>query len=151
MSAICRAIGDDYVILVKHHPFVKEKHPIPEELSHRVIDVYDYPSVNDLLFVTDVLISDYSSVIFEASLLDIPMLFYGFDLDEYIRTRDFYYEFRDFVPGKIVYNQEELISALKTGDFEAEKVSVFKNRFFDYTDGKSTQRVCELIKSLLNN
>ena len=150
VGKISRELGDDYVILVKHHPFVEAKHPIPDECADRVIDVWDYPSVNDLLFVTDILISDYSSVIFEASLLDIPMLFYGFDLDEYIAARDFYYEFRDFVPGKIVVNQDEIIQSIKDQDFHQEKVETFKNRFFEYTDGKSTERVCQLIKSLLN-
>ena len=61
----------------------------------------------EALSFVDALITDYSSVVFEASLLKIPMLFYVFDLEQYIATRGFYYEFETFVPGKIVSNFEE--------------------------------------------
>ena len=106
--------------------------------------------MNDLLFVTDLLITDYSSVVFEASLLDIPMLFYAFDLDEYIENRDFYYDFKEFIPGKTVFLQDELIKAVQSNDFESEKVEKFKHKFFDDIDGQSSQRVANKIISLLN-
>ena len=102
-----------------------------------------------MLFVTDLLITDYSSVVFEASLLDIPMLFYVFDLEEYIESRDFYYDFKSFIPGKEVRTQEQLVSCILNSDFEQEKTEAFKNRFFDYKDGCSSQRAAELIESLL--
>ena len=98
-----------------------------------------------MLFVTDLLITDYSSVIFEASLLNIPMLFYAYDLDEYISSRDFYYEFKGFVPGKIVCSADELINSIKEKDFEAEKINDFKNKFFDSLDGKSSKRIADKI------
>ena len=91
-----------------------------------MLDLSDEDELNDLLFVTDLLITDYSSVVFEASLLDIPMLFYAFDLFDYISKRDFYYDFESFVPGKIVFSQRELTEAITTGDFESEKVPPFK-------------------------
>jgi len=84
-------------------------------------------------------------VVFEAALLDIPMLFYAFDLEEYISQRSFYFEFKNFVPGKIVYTQKELEEAIKNKDFQEEKIHSFKSKFFDYTDGKSTERVTNLI------
>lgn len=65
-------------------------------------------------------------MVFEASLLDIPMLFYAFDLFDYISKRDFYYDFESFVPGKIVFSQRELTEAIVAGDFESEKVPPFK-------------------------
>ena len=95
--------------------------------------------------ITDLLITDYSSVVFEASLLDIPMLFYAFDLFDYISKRDFYYDFESFVPGKIVFSQRELTEAIVAGDFESEKVPPFKTKFFDHLDGRSSRRVADLI------
>ena len=95
--------------------------------------------------MTDLLISDYSSVIFEASLLDIPMLFYAYDLSEYIATRDFYYEYETFLPGKLVTTLTDLITAIENNDFQSEKIQKFKYRFFDDHDGKSAQRVASLI------
>ena len=118
---------------------------IPEGYKDRVLDLSDEDELNDLLFVTDLLITDYSSVVFEASLLDIPMLFYAFDLFDYISKRDFYYDFESFVPGKIVFSQRELTEAIVAGDFESEKVPPFKTKFFDHLDGRSSRRVADLI------
>ena len=110
-----------------------------------IIDMSDEDELNDLLFVTDLLVTDYSSVIFEASLLNIPMMFYAFDLYDYIASRDFYYDFEGFVPGKIVFSENELINCINAKDFESEKVNGFKNKFFDDLDGKSSKRVADLI------
>ena len=140
----------EYVIIIKHHPFVNNRVEIPAEYEGKIIDMYDNEELNELLFITDVLITDYSSVVFEASLLDIPMLFYSFDLQNYIATRGFYYEYDSFVPGKIVYNMDSLIEAIDKKDFESEKIDAFKHKFFDELDGKAGQRVANLIVSLLD-
>nr|MDE5670119.1 CDP-glycerol glycerophosphotransferase family protein [Eubacterium sp.] len=146
-------IGDDYAVLIKLHPYCKERFEISEKYKDRIIDFSDNVELNDLLFVTDLLITDYSSVIFEASLLDIPMLFYTYDLYLYIKERDFYYDFESFVPGKILYSEKEIAESIENEDFEQDKVSSFKYKFFDKLDGLSSQRVADLvIKCLeLNN
>lgn len=139
------ALPADTALLIKYHPFCPERPVIPEGYKDRVLDLSDEDELNDLLFVTDLLITDYSSVVFEASLLDIPMLFYAFDLFDYISKRDFYYDFESFVPGKIVFSQRELTEAIVAGDFESEKVPPFKTKFFDHLDGRSSRRVADLI------
>ena len=149
-NEICATLNEEYAIIIKLHPFCKEKYKIDEKYKDRIIDLSNADELNDLLFVTDLLITDYSSVVFEASLLDIPMLFYAFDLDEYIENRDFYYDFKEFIPGKTVKTQDELITAVKNNDFESEKIENFKHTFFDDIDGKSSQRVADKIISLLN-
>lgn len=143
-------LGGEYAVLIKLHPFCHERFDIDETYSDFIIDLSDDDELNDLLFVTDLLVTDYSSVIFEASLLNIPMLFYAFDLYSYISSRDFYYDFEGFVPGKIVFSQTELTSSIQNGDFQSEKVEGFKNKFFDHLDGRSSQRVAELILENLN-
>lgn len=142
-------IGSEYAIIIKLHPFCKERYVIDEKYKDCIFDFSDEDELNDLLFITDLLITDYSSVVFEASLLDIPMLFYSFDLTEYVLSRDFYYEYEYFVPGKIVYNQSELTNSIINSDFECDKVDNFKNLFFDNLDGNSTQRVADKILSVL--
>lgn len=142
---VLEQLGEEYVIIIKHHPFVERKHPVDSSVSDRVLDLSSESEINDLLFVTDVLITDYSSVIFEASLLDIPMLFYAFDLEDYVVNRDFYYPFKKFVPGKIVRNVEQICNAIVNQDYELQKVKAFKHRFFDHLDGKSSERVAEFI------
>ena len=145
LNEVCKKLPNDYAIIVKHHPFVKDIQSIPKEYEDRVIDLSQDTELNDLLFVTDVIITDYSSLVFEASLLDIPMVFYVFDLEKYIRERDFYFDFKLYAPGKIVYSQEQLINAIIDGDFSTERIKPFADMFFDYRDGKSTDRVVKLI------
>ena len=148
---IFERFGDEYRIIIKHHPHVNNKLVIEDEYKDRVIDLSKNEELNELLFVTDILITDYSSVIFEATLLDIPMLFYAFDLDEYISSRGFYCEYISFIPGKLVENMDEIIDALMVGDFEADKIIEFKQDFFDDLDGKSGKRASDFIKRLMKN
>ena len=149
LEKVCESIGKEYVILVKMHPFVNNPVVIPEKYKDRIYDFSENSELNDLLIITDLLITDYSSAVFEASLLDIPMLFYAYDLSEYIATRDFYYEYEPFLPGKLVQTLPELITAINENDFETEKIAAFKNRFFDHLDGKSSERVADMIKELV--
>jgi CDP-glycerol glycerophosphotransferase (TagB/SpsB family) len=151
LKQIYEGIGNEYGIIIKHHPFIKEKIKVPEEYKDVIINLSQNSEINDLLFISDLVITDYSSIIFETSLLNVPMLFYAYDLDEYIDSRDFYYEYETFVPGKIVFNQKELINAIINQDFEAEKIDKFKDKFFEELDGKSAKRVLNLVYDLLGS
>ena len=133
----------DSVLIVKLHPFVKRRIEIPDEYAHRILDASDYREVNDILFIVDVLITDYSSIIYEMSLLKKPMLFFAFDQKHYEATRDFYEPYEELVPGKIVHDFDELMTALKNKDYEFEKMEGFIKKNFKYTDGKSTDRVID--------
>ena len=145
MNQLYEQLGQEYAIIIKHHPFTKERHKIKKEYADYIVDMSSNSELNDLLFVTDLLITDYSSVVFEASLLDIPMLFYVYDLKQYVATRGFYYEFETFVPGKIVYEFDEIAPIIQAGDFHQEKIDPFKRRFFDGLDGQSAKRTADLI------
>lgn len=145
-----RKIGDylkksKSVMIIKMHPFVSNVVKIPEGYEDVFIDASEYREVNDILFITDVLITDYSSVIYEMSLLNKPMLFYAFDLKSYVADRGFYEPYETMVPGKIVKNVQEMLKALEENDFEQNKLEKFVERNFTYRDGKSTDRVIELI------
>lgn len=133
------------IMIIKMHPFVSNTVKIPDEYKDVFVDATEYREVNDILFITDLLITDYSSVIYEMSLLRKPMMFYAFDLESYVSERGFYEPYEKIVPGKIVYNIQELLKALEEEDFESEKLDEFIKRNFTYTDGKSTDRVIELV------
>lgn len=148
-GVLLKQLGEEYILIIKHHPFVTDIHPVDETVKSRVMDLSKESEINDLLFVTDILITDYSSVIFEASLLDIPMLFYAFDLEEYVVNRDFYYPFKNFVPGRIVRSLTDIICAVKEQQYEKEKVESFKHRFFDDLDGRASERVADFVLGLL--
>ncbi len=143
IAALCRRTNSVFVF--KMHPFVKDIVYIPDSLSDVIFDLSAEREINDLLFITDTLITDYSSVIYEASLLNIPMLFYAYDLEEYISSRDFYEPFEGFVPGKIVRTLDELLTCVENNDCEQEKVEPFCAKNFEYRDGKSTDRVIDWI------
>ena len=95
--------------------------------------------------MSDVVVTDYSSLVFEYSTLGRPMVFYAYDLEEYISTRDFYEPFEEFVPGRIVRTFGELLDALRTGEYEIEKVAPFAKRHVSHLDAGSTDRVIDLL------
>ena len=145
------ALPENTVLATKMHPYLTER-PTCQRAEHanRFIDLTDRYDVNDLLFVSSVLITDYSSVVYEASILNLPMLFYAFDLESYCKERDFYCDYASFVPGRIVRTMEELTHALQTEDYQQEKVAPFYTRNFDDTAGKATQNVVHFAKELLH-
>lgn len=129
------------IVLFKMHPFVKNKLKIPNKFKKYFLDISELREVNDLLFITDILISDYSSLIYEFAVFKKPMLFYAFDLEDYITTRDFYESYETFVPGKIVQTFEALMESLNNEDFDQYKVEPFLNKHFKYQDGRSSERL----------
>lgn len=129
------------VVLFKMHPFVRNRLHIKNEYRKYFIDISDLREVNDVLFITDILISDYSSLIYEFAVFKRPMLFYAFDLEDYITTRDFYENYESFVPGKIVESFDELINSLYEKDYDQYKVEPFLNKHFKYQDGRSSERL----------
>ena len=133
------------VIIFKMHPFVEEPVPIPEECKDRMLDLGSYPNINDLFYVTDLLITDYSSNIYEFSLMRKPMLFYAFDIDEYTKERGFHRDYRTNVPGKIAETFDELYSAIETNDFCFEKVEEYISNNFEYTDSHACDRIIDWI------
>lgn len=136
-------LSDEYVFLFKIHPFVNNKLSIPYDYADFFHDFSDFREINDLLLVTDILITDYSSVCFEFALLEKPMLFFAFDVEEYVRTRDFYYDYFSFIPGPLVKSTEEIVETIKGEKFELNKIKPFVRYFFNGTLGKASQNVVD--------
>lgn len=136
-------LSDEYVFLFKIHPFVNNKLSIPYEFADFFYDFSDFREINDLLLVTDVLITDYSSVCFEYALLEKPMLFFAFDVEEYVRTRDFYYDYFSFIPGPLVKSTEEIVETIKNEKFELDKIKPFVRYFFNETLGRASKNVVD--------
>ena len=143
LKKLYEELSDEYVFLFKIHPFVKNDITIPYQYSDFYYDFSAYREINDLLFITDILITDYSSVCFEFALLNKPMLFFAYDVEEYVRTRDFYYEFHSFIPGPLVRTAEEIVDTIEKGNYKMEKIPPFVNYFFGELDGKSSARVVD--------
>ncbi|GKU83433.1 CDP-glycerol glycerophosphotransferase family protein [Niallia sp. NCCP-28] len=143
LEKLYHELKDEYVFLFKIHPFVKNEFSIPYQYSDFYYDFSSYREINDLLFITDILITDYSSVCFEYALLNKPMIFFAFDVEEYVRTRDFYYDYHSFIPGPLAKTTEQMLSIIQKEDFKMEKIEPFVDYFFEDLDGNSTERVVD--------
>ena len=135
----------DSVFVFKMHPFVSKPVPIPEEYRDRMFDISGYPNINDLFYVTDLLITDYSSNIYEFSLMRKPILFFAFDIDGYSNSRGFHRDYRTNVPGKITETFEEMCAAIRAEDFEYEKVEEYIENNFEKIDSHACDRVIDWI------
>ncbi|MCM2138021.1 bifunctional glycosyltransferase/CDP-glycerol:glycerophosphate glycerophosphotransferase [Vagococcus fluvialis] len=137
--------SDEYILVVKMHPSVKNGIYIYKDLSQDVLNLSNM-DMNDLLLCTDILITDYSSVIFDYSILKKPMIFYAYDLEDYMAERSFYYDYESFVPGPIVRNNDELLKAVRDiEEVDLNQVEEFSNRFF-VNQGNSAE---EVVKTLM--
>lgn len=139
--------GQEWIVLFKMHPWVRSAVPIPEKYKDKFLDVTKYSNINDFFYLTDLLISDYSSNIYEYSLLEKPCLFYAFDKTDYRRERGFHDDYEEQAPGKVCYTFEEIIQAIETEDFEREKITAYCNRNFDHTEKGACDRVIDWIIS----
>lgn len=139
---------EDTVLLVRLHPYVSAAYDDAslKKYNGRVVNVSSYDDVNTLLYVSDALITDYSSIIFEYILLDRPMYFYAYDLKLFEDDdRGFYENYEEYVPGEVVTDMDGLMAAVKSDDRYQDEREAFKNASYRYTDGKSTERFMELL------
>lgn len=142
-AKLYEACGDKSVVLFRMHHFISDPVPIPAEYSDRLLDFASFPDTNDLLHVTDVLITDYSSVIYEYSLLDRPILFYAYDKDRYSVVRGFHRDYDEVAPGKICLTFDDLLKALQDEDYDLSKLEQFRQENVDYVDTNSADRVID--------
>lgn len=143
LALFCRENG--YFFIFKMHPFITQKPPIPAGCEDVFADGSSIREINDILPSTDILITDYSSVVYEAALLNIPTLYFAYDLEEYVSSRSFYEPYETFVSGKIVREFDELLDAIRTRDFEPEKLEAFRQKNFKYLDGGACDRIIDRI------
>ena len=137
LNQMQRILGDDYVLLVRLHYFVSHSQNFVNQ-SGFVYDVSDYNNINDLYLISDVLITDYSSVMFDFGYLRKPMIFFAYDKDWYLdpANRGIYMDYDATVPGPVAKTTTEVISALKNLDnlpsLYHDKLIDFYNRFCQY-------------------
>lgn len=142
------ALKEDTVLIVKYHYLIMDQ--IDWTPYKGFIYSFDMGyDISSLYLVSDMLITDYSSVMFDYSLLKRPMLFYCYDLDEYKDTlRGFYFDFLKEAPGPILLKSEDLVTAIKEYDPSKykERYEAFSKKYNHADDGKASEKVVELIK-----
>lgn len=139
-------LGEEYVLALRLHPKIKDFYNGDISSDGDYIDCSDFRDEQELLLISDILISDYSSIMIEFALLEKPIVFFVYDFDSYLNNeRGFYFDFEKTVPGPIVYDSEELISVIKNKDFDESKRSKFVKTQFNQFDGKSSERVVDFL------
>lgn len=151
LDKIYEELKDEYVFIFKWHPAIYnnlESGKLNFDFSKYEDFYYDfsnYRDINDILLITDVLITDYSSVVFDYLLVNKPIVYFTYDLEEYQQERGLYYPFEDYIYGDVALNSEELIEAIRNENMETEKREKFNEKFMKACDGNSTERVYKLI------
>jgi CDP-ribitol ribitolphosphotransferase len=143
LGTLAAALSDDHALLLRLHPFVRDRLRIPAAASAFVRDVSGHPDINELMFVADALVTDYSSAIFEYSLLERPMAFFAPDLDGYERERGFYVDYRSWVPGPVFDRTDDLAAWLRSGVPDLDRVRRFRDTSFAVADGRATARLVD--------
>lgn len=156
-DSLKRNCGDDFVVLFRAHYFIANSFDF-EKYSGYVVNVSDYDDINDLYLISDILITDYSSVFFDYANLRRPMLFYLYDFEEYKNNmRDFYFG-TAMLPGPVVQSQDRLENELLkilddlrqggNGLFRYElALNAFNKKFNPLEDGHSAERTVKEIFS----
>lgn len=136
---------EEYVFLIKMHPFILEKMEIEPQYADRIIDFSDFPDINALFYVTDILITDYSSNIYEFSLQKKPIVFFAYDKQEYELIRSVHRTLDQYAPGKVCITIDEVVETINNKDFEMEKLYQFVKENFDEADGYASDKVIDNI------
>lgn len=136
-------LADNHVVLLRLHPFIRERRPIGPGLAGFAIDVSDHDDMNELMLISDMLVTDYSSAIYQYALLGRPILFLAPDVEAYERERGFYFAFRTGVPGPVFETTAELAEHIRSGRFDLARVDAFRRASFDVADGRSSTRLVD--------
>ncbi len=140
-----KELSDEYVLIFKHHPITHNRPVIPMECSDFAADFTEQLTIEELICITDIMIADYSSTIFEYALFEKPMVFFAYDLYNYFDWRGFYYNYDELTPGPVCFTNAEVIDYIKHVDerFNKAEVHDFKEKFMKSCDGHATKRIMD--------
>lgn len=139
-DALAKACGDDWVVLFRMHPFIREAVPIPAKYAHVFYDFSGYADGMQLLHAIDLLVTDYSSIIYEYSLLNRPMAFYANDYESYQIIRGFHRPYEETAPGPVCRTMQELADVIANEGFDFEKLEAFRKENFNHIDRNNSDR-----------
>ena len=151
-DAMAKELSDDYVLIVKFHYLVKENIDWTK-YNDFIIECDADWDIQELYLISDMMITDYSSVMFDYSILKRPMIFFTYDLENYKnKLRDFYFDMFEEVPGPICETNDEMIYFIKNytekgymSEF-GEKYQKWSEKFNTFDDGEASKKIIELIR-----
>lgn len=144
-----KEFADDYVMLFRMHPFTTIFNMQYDDFAR---DTTSFENLNHILTITDVLITDYSTIVYDSAVARIPFVCFGFDYEKYYAERGFYFDLNECYPGGVLHTEDEVIARVKTilaGD-DKEKYEEFRQKYIE-AGGSSTEQVLKELKVLLKN
>lgn len=146
LDIMYKHLEQEYIVISKLHPLLK---PVKKSYRHKdfYYDVGNVWSIEEALCVCDILVTDYSSIIFDYALLNKPAIFYSYDLDEYDKEPGFYINYRQEMPGALCTSTMEVIKEIKNGSYDVSKMRSFRDTYMSACDGHATERLIESLKN----
>lgn len=155
LNKLYNQLNDEYFLIIKTHYVVSKELNIGEEMKDFVMDLSDHDDIHELFILSDILITDYSSVFFDYAHSKRPILFFMPDLEDYISSRGVYEEVLENLPGPKLIDNEELIECLKNIDkIEEEyddKYEEFYKKYCDKGHGDASERIINEVFGKLDN
>lgn len=142
---LTNALNGEYMLLVKLHPAVL--HQISASFESELIKNVSDMRLHDLLKAADILITDYSSVPFEFALLNKPIFFFTYDLEEYDQKRGLIDNYTSVIPGKACHDSEALLEEMTKKPFRAEEMKRFSDKWNMYSDGNSSEALLKFAET----
>lgn len=134
-----------YNLIIKTHPLTKlKKH------DERVIWDDKFAS-SDMLLIADYIITDYSAIVYEASLVNKPLYFYTYDYDEYIKKRNFYTDFKSELPGKISSSAKQIITYIENNEYDINAIKKFADKYINQTEETVCKRIVNFMEFAINS
>lgn len=145
LTALAGSLGPEHVLLARQH-YLEDQNPfLPSRSGGRVLDVSAHPSVEELCLAADVLVTDYSSIMFDYAVLDRPILIHAADWETYRAKRGTYFDLIAEPPGPVARTDAELAQALRSGADAPELRAAFRERFCSLEDGGAAERVVRAV------
>jgi len=139
-------VSEGYILLLRVHVLVKQNIVLKDKQKSRIIDVSSFSDIQELYLVSDMLVTDYSSVFFDYANLNRPIIFYAYDLESYRDDlRGFYLNYDKDLPGPVVKTEEELYLAIESVKYAKIDYSKFRKTYLPKDDGNATNRIIDKI------
>lgn len=137
-------LEDEYILLLRTHPYTTKLMNV--NFNNFLMDYSNYPKINDLLKISDILISDYSSIFFDYCILERPIFCFGYDYDTYKNKRGFYYDLDKELPNGVIKDEKILLSNIKNINYEAQilKTKKLKEKHVKY-GGEATKKCVQYL------
>lgn len=141
-----KLLSDEYIVIFKPHYLIINKYDQDRTLDGFLYSINAEADIRDLYVISDILVTDYSSVFFDYAILKRPIYFYMYDIEQYAQDlRGFYMDIHTELPGKIYQDEEQLLKDIHDEVYDRSRMSTFNRRFNNLDDGKAAKRVVDVL------